>query len=135
MKTILYFVILLSVIISGCKNQSNAADDGSSSPDPALIKCWANSFEEETQDNVRIYRPCATHTFPAARYRDTFTIKENGEVEYSVMEADDAHTTANGTWTYDADKKKLSIMSPGKEKVHEYEVVELGEDILKLKGN
>lgn len=131
----LYSIFISALIFTGCKNPNQDEQSDTTGPDPALIKCWVNSFEEEGQDNVRIYRPCATHTFPVARYRDTFTLNENGDVEYSVLAENDAHTTQNGKWRYDGKNKKLTIMSPGNELVHEYEVVELGDDILKLRGN
>src|SRR5688500_11744566 len=99
----LFFILLLTS--ASCKKET------ASSPDPLLMKCWANAFEEEGQDNTRIFRPCATHTFPIARYRNTFTLKENGEVEYSVLAPNDAHTTENGKWSYDSQSKKLQILN------------------------
>src|SRR5687768_10992828 len=98
-----------------------------STTDPLFVKCWANSFEEEGQDNIRIYRPCATHTFMAARYRSTFTLKETGEAEYSVLAPNDAHTTAQGVWSYDAKTKKLIFREKNGSIVMDYEVVEIEE--------
>ncbi len=114
------FIILLTS--SGCTIKT------SSDPDPAFLKCWTHAFEEDGQDGVQNFRPCATHTLPAARYRNTFTLKDNGEVEYSVLAPNDAHTTENGKWAYDAKTKKLTIGSK------EYAVIMIQEDLLKLKG-
>lgn len=122
----LFFLLLLT--FAGCKNE------GASTSDPLFNKCWTNAFEEEGTDNIRIFRPCMTHTFPAARYRNTFTLKENGEVEYSVLAPNDAHTTEAGKWSYDSQTKKLRIMNKENVVVSEYEVLEISEDILKIKG-
>lgn len=121
----LLFILLLTS--SRCTSKSGSA------PDPLFLKCWTNAFEEEGQDNTRIFRPCATHTFPAARYRNTFTLKENGVVEYSVMAPNDAHTTEEGKWSYNSQTKKLRITNKENAVVHEYEVLEIGEDVLRLK--
>lgn len=118
--TVLSFIFLLTS--TGCTIKAG------SDPDPLFLKCWTHAFEEDRQDGVQNFRPCATHTFPAARYRNTFTLKENGEVEYSVLAANDAHTTENGKWAYDAKTKKLMIGST------EYTVIMIQEDLLRLKG-
>ena len=121
----LFSILLLTS--ASCKNETASA------PDPLLLKCWTNAFEEEGQDNTRIFRPCATHTFPVARYRNTFTLKENGEVEYSVLAPNDAHYTENGKWSYDSNSKKLRILNKENGVVSEYVVEELSDDLLKLK--
>ena len=147
MKQYLYLLLTGCLIIS-CKNQNKESiDEGattadtvssttnnvSNTSDPVFVKCWANAFEEEGLDSILIFRPCATHTFPAARYRNTFTLMENGDVEYSVMAEYDAHTTEHGKWTYDAQAKKLNIVNKDNGLVHEYEVIEIADDILRVK--
>ena len=141
------FLLLAGFVIISCKNQQKeplddintktdtvvATPDHVSNTTAPLATCWANAFEEEGQDSVQIYRPCATHTFPAARYRNTFTLMENGEVEYSVMADNDAHTTEKGRWTYDAQSKELKILNKQNTLMHEYEVIEMGENLLKVK--
>lgn len=121
----LFFILSLSY--------GSCSTKGTSGTDPLLLKCWTHGFEEDTQDGNLNFRPCATHTFPAARYRHTFTLKENGEVEYSVLAPNDAHTTEQGKWSYDSKTKKLRITNKDNVVVHEYEVVELNEDLLKVK--
>jgi hypothetical protein len=121
------FLMILSLMAGQCKQE------GTSTPDPLFLKCWVNAFEEEGPDQARIYRPCITHTLPAARYRNTFTLKENGIVEYSVLAPNDAHTTAEGTWSYDPGTKKLRILGKDKVLINEFVVLELNEDLLKLK--
>ena len=115
-------LFILSLTSIACKSKSGPA------PDLVFMKCWTNAFEEEQgQGNIRIYRPCATHTFPAAHYRHTFTLKEGGVAEYSVLAPNDAHTTETGNWTYHAPPKKLWIGNI------EYEFLEIKEDLLRLK--
>jgi len=119
------FILLLSM--AGCKSE------GASSPDPLFNKCWTHAFEEEGENNIRIFRPCATHTFPAARYRNTFTLNASGDVEYSVLAPNDAHTTEEGEWSYNSNTKKLVILNNTNGVVSEYEVLEIKEDVLKVK--
>ena len=114
--------LILVLTASGCKSKNAPAYDS------LFLKCWTNAFEEEQgQDNIRIYRPCATHTFPAAHYRSTFTLKEGGEAEYSVLAPNDAHTTETGKWAYHTGPKKLWVGNV------EYEVLEITDDLLRLK--
>ena len=120
------FLILLFAFAS-CKSEKGSV------PDPLFLKCWTNAFEEEGPDNVRIFRPCLTHTFPVTRYRNTFTLNENSVAEYSVLAPNDAHTTNKGSWSYDPQTKKLLISTKEKAVVHEYEVLEINEDLLRLK--
>lgn len=146
MKPYLY-LLLAGLLIISCKNQQKEPDGTTTTPDSLsttpdtistasdvlFLKCWANAFEEEGMDSILIFRPCATHTFPAARYRNTITFNQNGEVEYSMLAANDAHTMEQGKWTYDAQTKKLVIVNKSNAVVHDYEVVEIGEDVFKVK--
>lgn len=145
MKPYLYLLLTGFLIISCKQKESNdgvtskpdststAPDAVSTTSDPLFLKCWANAFEEQGTDSILIFRPCATHTFPAARYRNTITFNQNGDVEYSVLADNDAHAMEQGKWTYDAQTKKLMIVNKSNAVVHEYEVVEIGEDVLKVK--
>ncbi len=120
---------LLAVVFAGagCNSKDHVKAD------PLLAKCWTHAFEEDGQDNNMIFRPCLTHTFPAPRYRHTFTLNENGEAEYSVLAPNDAHTTEQGKWSYDSASKKLKISNQENAAVHVYEVLEINEDLLRLK--
>ena len=145
MKPYLYLLLTGFLIISCKQKESNddvtskpdststAPDAVSTTSDPLFLKCWANAFEEQGTDSILIFRPCATHTFPTARYRNTITFNQNGEAEYSELADNDAHTMEQGKWTYDAQRKKLMILNKSNAVVHEYLVVEIGEDVLKVK--
>lgn len=137
MKTIylssfLSLVSMLLLSIAGCKDETKSPP-ADSAPDPIFLKCWTHAFEEDGQDNIRIFRSCMNHTFPIARYRNTFTLKENWEVEYTTLAPNDAHTTEAGKWTYDSRTKKLRISNKEGGLVKEYEVLEYSDDLLKLK--
>ena len=117
----------LTVVLVSCKNDSNTVNE------TLFTKCWTHAFEEDSQEGILIFRPCHTHTFPAAHYRHTFTLKENEAAEYSVLAPNDAHTTAAGKWSYDPQSKKLRITSQEDAVVNEYEVIEINEDLLRLR--
>ena len=59
-------------------------------------------------------------------------LHEDGKAEYSVLGENDAHATENGKWVYFADTKILQIRK-GNDVVHEYEVLEVNDDVLRLK--
>lgn len=121
----LFLILLLTT--SGCNSKPGSPSD---SP---FLKCWTHAFEEESQDGVQVFRPCATHTFPAARYRQTFTLKDNGNIEYSTIAPNDAHATEQGKWSYDPTTQKLTVSNSQTVVVKEFVVVEIAEDVLKMK--
>ena len=126
-----YFAITLTILVSACVG---CRTGWNTSLDIPLFQCWSNSFEEESHDSIRIFRPCATYSFPSARYRNTFTLKENGEAEYSVLAPNDAHTMKNGRWLWEQQTRTLKILNKEDEIVSEYVFVWASKDILKLKG-
>lgn len=121
----LFFILFLT---STCCKSTNG-----SAADSLFLKCWAHAFEEDGQDGVQNFRPCATHTFPAAHYRQTFTLKDNGDIEYSILAPNDAHTTEQGKWSYDPPTKNLRVSNSQNVVVKEFEVLEIKEDGLKMK--
>lgn len=128
LKFIAGLFIVLIFTSGGCKNESTYDPDLL-----LLLKCWGNASEEKDQEGIMIFRPCATHTFPPARYRQYFTFKENDTIEYSVLAPNDAHYTLTGKWEYDANSNQLTIWKTEGGTVGVFEVVELGEDVLKVK--
>ena len=62
-----------------------------------------------------------------------FYFESNNVCEYSVLAPNDAHYTARGTWEYKENTDVLKIYSSGSEKIYEFEVVEVTNDVLTLK--
>jgi hypothetical protein len=129
MKSIFIFyagLFVSGLILTGCTSKITGSTEA------LFAKCWTHAFEEDGQDGIMIFRPCHTHTFPAARYRHTFTLQENGDAEFSILASNDAHTTGQGKWTYDPASKKLKISDKENGTVAVYEVKEIKEDLLRL---
>ncbi len=136
-------LLTLALTSSGCKNDGKTANDQNNetstdtakgaAPDPVFFKCWTHAFEQDSVDGTKLFLSCMNHTFPVARYRQSFTLQEDGKVEYTVLADNDAHSTENGTWSYDAGTKKLRISDKGNAVVHEYEVLEVNDDLLRVK--
>jgi len=136
------FLLSLVLSSSACKsdgkttndqnNEATTGKDEAAAPDPMFFKCWTHAFEQDSVDGTKLFLTCINHTFPVARYRQTFTLHEDGKAEYSVLDENDAHTMENGKWSYDANTKKLRI-NKGNDVVHEYEVLEINDDLLRVK--
>ncbi len=95
-----------------------------------LANCWTHSYEEQTQDELKIYRPCAYKTFPPSRYRNTFTLNADNTCQASVLSPTDAHYNQGGNWTFNENTKILEINN-GQVKI--YKVIELTKDKLTVK--
>lgn len=131
--SITIFVFLLGII--GCNNDKLSKD--------LLIGSWTNSFEEqEPESGILIYRPTEFKEYSPSWYRNTFSLNSDSTCDYLVLAANDGHFFEKGTWNYDEKTNILTITYtqremaphiPKEEVVHKYEIMELGENILKLK--
>ncbi|WPR74067.1 hypothetical protein [Algoriphagus sp. NG3] len=126
---ILPLALLLSMLILGCDNDNEIIQT-------SILKMkWIESFEEKTSEEIEIYRPGDYDDFPASRYRQVFIFDDNGEIEYSVLATNDAHYMAKGSWEYNEKTKILKIYNSDSEKIYEFEIIELTNQVLKLKAN
>jgi hypothetical protein len=71
-----------------------------------LYKHWIHSHEEDTEDN-KVYRP-STFEFPRSRGRDSFEIRENGEVILHKIGPTDRSEEVKGTFTFDSNNLKIN---------------------------
>ncbi len=93
---------------------------------------WTQAFEEKLSDDLEVYRPSDYKDFPVARYRQVFNFHENKVCEYLVLAENDGHYMETGTWEYDPKTNRIKILNSETEIVHDFEVVQLSEDLLKL---
>jgi len=91
-----YFVLLFC--ISSLSIFNSCGRNLTSNSDSLIINCWTDSHEEATHDGSDIYRPCDFKAFPPSRYRNAFTLKEDGTCNYLVLAPDDAHHFLDGKW-------------------------------------
>ncbi|WP_439488658.1 hypothetical protein [Algoriphagus sp.] len=126
--TILSLALLLSMLILGCEKEDEKIQT-------SILKMkWIEAFEEKTSEEIEIYRPGDYDDFPASRYRQVFIFDDKGEIEYRVLAANDAHYMAKGSWEYNEKTKILKIYNTDSEKIYEFEIIELTNQMLKIKA-
>ena len=78
----------------------------------ALLGRWVHSREEDTADGM-VYRP-ASYSFPAARGREGFDLRDDGTLLAARPGPVDRTIEAAGTWTLEGDGLlALSSTGPG----------------------
>lgn len=126
----LFIVCMLGIFTYfGCKTIQQPNEEY----DALLLNCWKNAYEEETEGDLKIYRPCDYTTFGPSRFRNTFTLHENGTSNYLVLSPYDAHYMSEGKWSYDTETKTLSLKNDNDELVDQYEVIELSANKMVLR--
>ena len=125
---ILTIFLALGIMITSCKNNQT------SNQKTLLEKSWTHSSEESNSGEFEIYRPSDYKEFPVSRYRQVFNFKDNDQCEYLALEANDAHDMKYGKWELDEKANNIKIYNAHSELLYEYEIIELKDDLLKLKA-
>lgn len=121
--------LLSSLLISSCEKEKETVNQ----PNSLLMKSWTHSYEENTEKDIEIYRPSDYLEFPMSWYRQIYIFGENNFCQYRVLAPNDAHYMKNGSWEYFENKQIINIFNEDHEIIFELKVVELSEDVLKLK--
>ena len=67
-----------------------------------LIGDWVRSFEEEQPGSeIEVFRPSESREFEPSWFRMRYVIHEDGNCEWLVLHARDAHFMATGRWEVD----------------------------------
>ncbi len=128
--TILLIVSILTFGFVACKTNDPVNNDYSA----LLIHCWTHSYEENTSENIEVYRHCDYMNFPASRYRQVYNFKENYECEFLVLAPNDAHYLEKGKWEYDENSKIIKILNFDNLVLKEFEINELTDNLLEIKN-
>lgn len=132
MKFLPIIVLIASACaVSGCLKENDDANINTQN----LINSWVNSMEEETGNDVLIYRPSSFKEFSPSRFRHRFVLKENDECEYLVYHPYDMHYSENGFWYFNSTKKSVTIYNVLMEIQFKFEIISLEPDKLRLKYN
>jgi hypothetical protein len=128
-KLNLIFIILASsILIVSCEKNDDLTD-------LSLLKnSWTASYEENTTEGIDIYRPSDYMNFPTSRFRQVFIFDKKNECDYLVLAENDAHFFAKGSWEYDSQSNLMKIFDSNSIKIFEFEVLEIRDDLLKLKA-
>ncbi len=122
------FIILICLATTSCEEDSNNTQIS------LLKKSWTNSYEESLYEkSFTVYRPSDYMDFPPSRYRQVFNFKEDDICSYSVLAPNDGHYMSDGIWKFYKSKNIIKIFNKDYDVLYEFKILELTEDILKLK--
>lgn len=124
-----YLIVFFAAFFSfSCYGQEN----GISKSD--LIGCWTHSREEDKANSeIMVYRPCDYKEFPPSRYRHKFELHKKGKCSLLDLAFNDAHSMANGTWTYDKKEQVIEIFDKDGESINKFHLIEFNKEEMKLK--
>lgn len=101
--------------------------------DTSLLKNdWKHAYEED-KDGISVFRPSISQDFAPSMYRLQLILKDSNEAEYLVLSPVDAHYMESGKWDYDAGTRQLVITDKEGKTVHQYEIVEVTDNLLRVK--
>lgn len=126
-KFILITIVLASIILTSCATKSKVR------PIALLEKSWTQSSEDKISDDIEIYRPSDSKDFPTSRYRQILEFEDNDVCKYLVLAPNDGHYMETGNWEFDDKTNIIKISNSDSEMIYEFEMMELTQDILKLK--
>jgi hypothetical protein len=132
MKFLPIIVLIASACaVSGCLKENDDANINTQN----LINSWVNSMEEETGNDVLIYRPSYYKEFYGAWFRQRFTLKENNKCVYSVGLAACGQMEVEGFWELKNEQNILIVYNKNMEIRFKFEIISLEPDMLRLKYN
>lgn len=118
-------VFLLIPLLAGCPKQQNTVPE-------ALFGTWVHSHEEDTPE-ARVFRPHG-FDFPPSRGREGFEIKANGDfIHYGIAPADGT-LSREGKWVMEGGKTMKVSFAQGEPAGMEMELLEVSQDMLKIKN-
>jgi len=127
------FIILTSLFVAGIILTS-CNEDNNFIQSSLLYKSWTYSYEENVEDQFVVYRPTNYKKFPPSRFRQVFNLKENNLCEYLVLLPNDSQYLNNGNWEFDNKTNIIKIYNENSEIWCIYEVIELKDNLLKVKA-
>jgi hypothetical protein len=123
------FFFILAITCNQCVAQKASSTLDISS----LYNCWTDSREETSLDSsFSIFRPCDFKSFPASRFRFRIEFKENGECSWLNLAPNDAHYMVQGTWSYDKEKRIITVKDQSGNVFATYKPISIAGDIMKV---
>jgi hypothetical protein len=128
-EKLFFRVIILSIaiILTCCEKEQNTFQIS------MLKKSWTHSYEEDTSENYDIYRPSDYKIFPAGWFRQIFYFKDNNACDYLVLAPNDAHYMEEGIWELNEKTNTIKIMNMEYDILFRFKIIELSDNLLKLK--
>lgn len=126
-STLSTLLIATVFLISSCNSIAKVTENS------MLEKSWTHSTEESSEQ-FELYRPSDSKEFPMSRYRQVFVFKANNVCEYLTLAPTDAHRMEKGTWEMNDKTNIIKIYDADSKVIYEFKVIEIKEDLLKLKA-
>lgn len=130
--------VLLGILI-GCSSHeetSRIAPELESPPIDLgqLAQHWVHSYEEDGEPiDGQVYRPFDSWEFPPSWFRMAYVFHEGGDLEWMYLAPDDGHHLKPGSWELDPPMGPTVYVDAGGP--HLFEILELTEDLLRLREN
>ena len=86
------------------------------------------------QDKLRCTDRQITKNFQPLRFRQIFNFKSNNLCDYLVLSPNDGHYLKNAFWDFDEKANIVKIYTKNSEVLYRYEVIELRDNLLKIKA-
>lgn len=120
-------IIFLSVLLFASCGSDNDASPNTPYPNE-IINNWI-----EVDRVLGIYKPIGFEEFPVQRFAQTYEFKENNICNFLMLSPVDAHFIVKGKWEYVKDTRRIQIYNSLDELHIEFEMLELSEEILRIK--
>ncbi len=121
-------IFIAGIINTSCNENNNIIQSA------LLNKSWTYSYEENVEDQFEVFRPTNYKKFPPSRFRQVFNFKDNNLCEYLVLLPNDSQYMNNGNWEFDEKTNIIKIYNENSEILCIYEVIELRDNLLKVKA-
>lgn len=128
MKRIFLSLSVFIIAFSSCEEPLTDSEVVSS----LLMNEWTHAFEEQEDRNVTemVFRPSASKSFAASRFRDAYQFSDDSTCRYMFLHPADAHHMKDGTYTYEPKDSTIRIFSEDDVFLKEFKVIKLESDLL-----
>lgn len=128
MKKVFLILSLFVITLNACEEALTDSEVVSS----LLMNDWTHAFEEQEDRNVAemIFRPTASKSFAASRFRDAYQFSDDGTCRYMFLHPADAHHMKNGKYTYEPKDNTIRIFSEDDVFLKEFKVIKLESGLL-----
>ncbi len=132
MKYIFFLAgLFLMLTAQQCKTKSVHSSKFTSNGSP-LFNTWLHSYEDETEEGIRVYRP-NSYDFPPSRGRTGFQIEPGGKFIQYVIAPTDGLENVTGSWEI-KDKNTLNLnFTDSRQQPYQMEIVSVEPEMLKVR--
>lgn len=130
-------LLLVSVFGPGCaESPSQVSGPGVASlaDQSELYQSWTHSWEEDTQDDVQLFRPTTSMEFPGSHFRQVYRFSPDKSGERLVLHPADAHYMESMSWSWDRrDARLVHLRDPAGNPVGAFEILELTPRLMRIR--